>query len=57
MLAKLNREKFDQISREVYKQIHYPAWAAPVLSRGRLYLRGEDNLLCLDIAKPMRDVP
>jgi outer membrane protein assembly factor BamB len=51
VLANLNREKFDQISRANYKQIHYPAWAAPVLSRGRLYLRSEDHLLCLDIAK------
>ena len=52
VLAKLSREKFEQISRASYKQIHYPAWASPVLSRGRLYLRSEDYLLCLDIAKP-----
>lgn len=51
-LARLNRDKFEQISRASYKQIRYPAWAAPVLSRGRLYLRSEDNLICLDIAKP-----
>lgn len=52
VLGKLSREKFTQISRATYKQIRYPAWAAPVLSRGRLYLRSEDNLLCLDVAKP-----
>lgn len=29
----------------------YPSWAAPVLSRKRLYLRDEDTLICLDLAK------
>ena len=52
VLGKLNREKFEQISRATYKQIHYPAWAAPVVSHGRLFLRSEDYLLCLDVAKP-----
>ena len=52
VLAKMNREKFEQISRATYKEIRYPAWAAPVLSRGRLYLRSETHLLCLDVAKP-----
>jgi outer membrane protein assembly factor BamB len=51
-LAKLNRDKFEQISRATYPEIRYPAWAAPVLSRGRVYLRSEDHLLCLDLAKP-----
>ncbi len=51
VLGKLSRDKFEQISRANYKQIHYPAWAAPVISRGRLYLRSEDHLLCLDVAK------
>ena len=51
-LAKLSREKFEQIGRATFKQIRYPAWAAPVVSHGRLYLRSEDYLLCLDIAKP-----
>lgn len=27
------------------------AWTAPVLARGLLYLRGEDRLVCLDLAK------
>ena len=52
VLGKLNREKFEQISRATYKRIHYPAWAAPVVSHGRLFLRSEDYLLCLDVAKP-----
>jgi outer membrane protein assembly factor BamB len=32
-------------------QLHYPCWAAPVLSRKKLYLRNEDHLVCLDLAK------
>ncbi|HEY0984058.1 MULTISPECIES: outer membrane protein assembly factor BamB family protein [unclassified Schlesneria] len=51
VLGKLSRDKYEQISRAVYPQIRYPAWAAPVVSHGRLYLRGEDYLICLDIAK------
>lgn len=49
VLAKMNREKLEMISRSKYPQIHYPAWASPVLSRGYLYLRSEDYLLCLDV--------
>ena len=55
VLAKLSREKYEPLSRATYPQIHYPAWAAPVISRGRLFLRSEDHLLCLDIAKPVKD--
>ena len=28
-----------------------PAWAAPVLSSKRLYLRDEDHLVCLNLAR------
>ncbi len=31
------------------QRIKYPAWAAPVLSNGFLYLRGKDRLVCLDL--------
>ena len=31
------------------ERIKYPAWAAPVLSNGFLYLRGKDRLVCLDL--------
>lgn len=34
----------------------YPAWGAPVLSRGRLYLRGKDRLACIDL-RPVRVAP
>jgi outer membrane protein assembly factor BamB len=29
--------------------LKYPAWAAPVLSHGLLYVRGEERLVCLDL--------
>jgi outer membrane protein assembly factor BamB len=29
--------------------LHYPAWAAPILSHGLLYLRGRDRLACLEL--------
>jgi hypothetical protein len=33
-------------------QLHHPCWTAPVLARGRLYVRSEDRLLCLDLRAP-----
>ena len=30
----------------------YPAWAAPVLSHGLLYVRGENRLVCLELIPP-----
>jgi outer membrane protein assembly factor BamB len=41
-----------EISRFQVPGLHYPCWTAPVLSRGRLYLRSEDDLICLDLRKP-----
>ncbi|HEX7376627.1 MAG TPA: PQQ-binding-like beta-propeller repeat protein [Pirellulales bacterium] len=29
--------------------LRYPAWAAPILSHGLLYLRGADRLVCLEL--------
>jgi len=44
-------EKFVEDCRTSFDEIHYPAWTAPVLSNGQLYLRSEDWLLCLDVRK------
>ncbi|MEQ9407863.1 MAG: PQQ-binding-like beta-propeller repeat protein [Fuerstiella sp.] len=44
--------EFREDVRTSFDEIGYPAWAAPVLSNGRLYLRSEDWLLCLDLRKP-----
>lgn len=32
--------------------LDYPCWSAPVLSRGLLYVRGKDKLVCLDVRHP-----
>jgi outer membrane protein assembly factor BamB len=32
--------------------LKYPAWAAPILSHGLLYLRGKDRMVCLELARP-----
>lgn len=50
-LVKVNSAKWEELARTSVKDISYPAWAAPVLSRGRLYLRDEDSLVCLELPK------
>jgi outer membrane protein assembly factor BamB len=50
-LFKVSSEKPEEISRYQPPQLHYPCWAAPVLSEKRLYLRSEDRLLCFDLAR------
>src|SRR5207248_5539054 len=46
-LFKVNPEKPEEISRWQVPHLHYACWAGPVLSRRRLYLRSEDELVCL----------
>ncbi len=50
-LFKLNPKQPEEISHWQVPQLHYPCWAAPVLSRKRLYLRSEDRLVCLSLAR------
>lgn len=50
-LADLSPEGYVERSRATAPEITYPAWTAPILSRGRLYLRDEDSLVCLDISR------
>jgi hypothetical protein len=40
-----------EISRFQVPSLRHPSWAAPVLSNKRLYLRSEERLVCLDLAK------
>ena len=47
-LARINPVKYEELGRCSYKQIHHPAWTAPVLAHGLIYLRCEDALICLD---------
>jgi outer membrane protein assembly factor BamB len=37
--------------------LRFPAWNAPVLAHGRLYLRGKDQVICLDVAPRQPSVP
>jgi outer membrane protein assembly factor BamB len=46
-----NPQHDEEICRWQVPLLHYPCWAAPVLSRKRLYLRSEDRLVCLSLAK------
>ena len=39
-----------ELARFQVPELEYPCWTAPVLSRGRLYLRSEDRLICLNMA-------
>src|SRR5436190_2773910 len=50
-LFKLNHESPEEICRYQVPQLHYPCWAAPVLSDKRLYIRSEDRLVCLDFRR------
>ena len=46
-----NSEKCVELGRWQIPHLKHPCWAAPVLSDGRLYLQGEDRLVCLDVRK------
>ncbi len=50
-LFKLNPQHDEEISRWQVPMLHHPCWAAPVLSNKKLYLRSEDRLVCLNLAK------
>jgi outer membrane protein assembly factor BamB len=49
-LFKPNPVQPEEIGHFQVPQLHYPCWAAPVLSRKKLYLRDEDRLVCLEMA-------
>ena len=50
-LFRLNSQRPEEISRWQVPSLYFPCWAAPVLSNQRLFLRSEDHLVCLDLAK------
>jgi outer membrane protein assembly factor BamB len=54
-LFKLNPQQPEEISRFQVPQLHYPCWAAPILSKKRLYLRSEDWLISLSVGKVTTD--
>jgi hypothetical protein len=50
-LFKVNPNQPEELARFQIPQLHHPCWAAPVLAHKRLYLRSEDHLVCLNLAK------
>ena len=55
-LLKVNPQKYELISESILMRddgrlplLKYPCWAAPILSHGLLYVRGDDRLLCLEL--------
>jgi outer membrane protein assembly factor BamB len=54
-MFKPDPEKPQELCQFQVPQLHYPCWAAPVLSNKRLFLRSEDALVCLELsATPKR---
>jgi outer membrane protein assembly factor BamB len=54
-LIKADPKKYEEVGKLMLKSpdgeplLKYPAWAAPVLSHGLMYVRGKDRLVCLDL--------
>ena len=40
-----------ELARWQVPQLGFPCWAAPILSRKKLYLRSENHLVCVDLEK------
>lgn len=70
LLLRATPEKFDVVGQltlldptagpqpagtEPVRLLKYPAWAAPVLSHGLLYVRGDDRLVCLELIPPGKE--
>ncbi|MEP3479899.1 MAG: PQQ-binding-like beta-propeller repeat protein [Fuerstiella sp.] len=51
-VSKIDSLGYAELHRISFPEISYPAWTAPVISNGKLYLRSEDWLLCVDLNSP-----
>jgi hypothetical protein len=54
LLLKVNPHRYEEVSRlDLHERaeplLEYPCWAAPILSHGLLYMRGKDQLVCLEL--------
>jgi outer membrane protein assembly factor BamB len=61
LLLKVNPKEYDEVSFQVVRAmgkkdplLDYPCWAAPVVSRGLMYIRGPDYLVCLELIEPKK---
>ena len=50
-LFRPNPKQAEEICAWQVPQLKYPSWAGPVLADKKLYLRSEDHLVCVDLAK------
>jgi hypothetical protein len=50
-LFNANSQRCEEISRWQVPSLYFPCWAAPVLANKHLYLRSEDRLVCLRLAR------
>lgn len=55
-LLKINPSKYEHVSGVVLNKdgkdlLEEPAWAAPILAHGLLWVRGDDRLVCLEVIK------
>lgn len=50
----VNRDRFVERGRFSLDEIGNPAWVAPVVSDGKLYLRSENWLVCLDLQNAVK---
>ena len=48
-LIEANPDRYQEVARA--QVLQYPCWTPPVLSHGRLYVRNETRLVCLDLRK------
>lgn len=55
-LLKVNPKEYDVVSEVELKDpktkqdlLEYPCWAAPIVSHGLLYVRGEERIVCLEL--------
>lgn len=57
-LVKADPERYEEVAKAVPASaageplLSAPAWAAPVVSHGLLYVRGRDRLVCAELLKP-----
>ena len=55
LLLKVNPKKFEQVASLTIRDqdgkplLNDPCWAAPILSHGLMYVRGEDRVVCLEL--------
>lgn len=54
-LLRVNSKKYDELGRLTLRDqngaplLKEPCWAAPILSHGLMYVRGEDRVVCLEL--------